>query len=674
VTSNLLIREPAEITAAWLSKALDRPGLEVTDVRRIGTGQMSLTFRVSFRDAGGADSVVVKLASDNATSRATGVGMGAYFREVEFYRHLSDRIGGPLPRCDLAEYDPAEGWFTLILADVPGAEQGDQIGGCDVASAATVMRALAQLHAPVFNDLAVGTMEFLNLPNPINGDLMSALLPAFFDRYGDQVSDENRDVCRRYVAAADAHASDRRAPLGLVHGDFRLDNLLFDHSGCVVVDWQTVQWGPVMLDAAYFLGGSLDIEERRAHEEELVRVYYDGLLADGVSNFGWDQCKNEYRRQVFWALAMVIVPAMVVERTERGDEMFMTLLKRVCQQILDLGSLELLPRPGQAPAALRPAPEAEAPHEPGSEPFWNESWYFDAVSRDPGIGVYVRLGNVPNQVGGVYSIAVVRPGQPTVMVTDYACPHPVLECDRQTINAVDYRATQHCVTPLREYHVQFDGSAAQLDDDAAPLRGEAGAPVQLSLDLRWRTDGEPYAWRASTRYEIPCHVEGTVSIDGQTIHLSGPGQRDHSWGTRDWWANDWMWTAFHLQDGTRVHAVTAPNLPGYAIGYIQKDGRVTELKQGASSAEPTADGLVTSARLTFGEGDDELVVEVEPRGFGALRMAAPDGRVAHFPRALADFRTADGRCGVGWIEWNINQRDDHGPQAEAGAPQLATAP
>jgi hypothetical protein len=42
--------------------------------------------------------------------------------------------------------------------------------------------------------------------------------------------------------------------------------------------------------------------------------------------------------------------------------------------------------------------------------------------------------------------------------------------------------------------------------------------------------------------------------------------------------------------------------------------------------------------------------------------------------ALADFRTADGRSGVGWIEWNVNQRGYHRPQPEADTPQFATAP
>lgn len=651
---NLLIREPSQITARWLSEVLKRPGLEITDVQRIGTGQMSLTFRASFVD-GGAETVIVKLASDNDTSRGTGVGLGAYFREVAFYQQLGDRIGGPLPRCHLAEYDQGEGWFTLVLDDVPGAVQGDQIAGCAPATAATVMRAMARLHAPVFNDVAVGTLDFLNLPNPVNSTLMGALLPAFIERYGDRITPEHIEVCRRYVPAADAHAADRRAPLGLVHGDFRLDNLLFKGEDCVVVDWQTVQWGPAMLDAAYFLGGSLSVEDRRAHEQDLIRTYYDKLLADGVSNFSWEQCWEEYRRQVFWGLAMVIVPVMIVERTDRGDEMFMTLFKRVCQQILDLGSLDSLPAPGAAPAALQPQAGDEGAHQPGIEPFWNESWYFDAVGQDK-TGVYVRLGSVPNQDHCFFSVAVVRHGQPAVMVTDYAGPLPDLAEHRQSVTAETYTSVHQCVEPLQEYHIQFDGTAQQYGDDAAILRGENGTPVRLKLDLRWHTDDVPYAWRASTRYEIPCRVEGTVTVDDREIAFSGPGQRDHSWGSRDWWANDWMWTAFHLEDGTRVHAVTVPELPGYAVGYIQSGGQVTELGTAGSTFELAADGLVSAGTLNLGDGDHQLVVEVSPHASGPLLMTAPDGRVAHFVRAAADFRIADGRTGIGWIEWNINQR------------------
>ena len=303
-----------------------------------------------------------------------------------------------------------------------------------------------------------------------------------------------------------------------------------------------------------------------------------------------------------------------------------------------------------------PDPRDESPHAPGDEPFWNESWYFDGVGADPEIGVYVRLGNVPNQGSCLYTVAVVRPGKPTVMVTDYAGPPPVLQDRRQIVHGTDYEAVQECVTALCDFRVQFTGAARQYTEDMAVLRAEAGTPVTLKLDLRWITDAQPYAWQALTRYEIPCRVEGTVVIDGDEITVAGPGQRDHSWGARDWWAHDWMWSAFHLTDGTRVHAVMLPDMPGVAIGYLQTGGEITELTTGSSTYDKPADTLVSAAVLRLGEPDDALVIEVSPRGFGPLRLEAPDGRVTHFQRAMADFRTADGRSGVGWIEWNINQR------------------
>lgn len=652
-TTAALIKYPEEITGEWLGAVLGTPGLLVTGSQAIGTGQMSQSHRVTYTVEERAGSVVVKLASDDETSRATGVGMGAYYREIAFYRNLAPLLGGSLPACHLAEYDEAEGWFTLVLEDIADATQGDQIAGCTPAEAEVALRELARLHAPVLNDLSLGTREYLNLENPINQGLMTLLLPGFLERYADRIAPEHAEVCRAFVAVADAWWADRRPPLGLVHGDFRLDNLLFTADGCTVVDWQTMTWGPAMMDASYFLGGGLSVQDRREHEERLVRVYYDGLLAGGVQNFSWESCWTEYRRQTFLALIMVFVPAMVVGRTDRGDEMFMALLERVCQQILDLDSLDLLPEPGAAPAALVPDPVDEALHAPGPEPLWNESFYFDAVSADGALGLYVRLGRLPNQDHCVYTTSIVRPGKPTLMVVDYAAPLPEAGDDLATVSTSMLTATQHCEQPLQRFRIGLVATAEAYDDAAGILRGEAGAPVPVSLDLVWETDGTPYAWRASTRYEIPCRVTGTVEVDGEVITFDGPGQRDHSWGSRDWWANDWMWSAFHLDDGTRTHVVTAPEIPGFAVGYQQRNGEVVEVGSGTTEQQAGPDGLIDATRISTEPGGS--VLEVEPLAFGPLLLTAPDGRVAHFQRAMARVTTGDGRQGMGWIEWNLVQ-------------------
>ncbi len=190
---------------------------------------MSQNHRVTFSaDGGERETVVIKLASDDATSRATGVGMGAYFREIAFYRNLAGRIGGPLPTCHLAEYDPAEGWFTLVLR---GRRRRDARATRSPAARSTrrglALTELARIHAPVLGDLALGTSDWLNQPNPLNGQLLTALLPGFLERYADRIAPEHAEVCKRFVPVVDAWAADARPPLGLVHGDYRLDNLLF---------------------------------------------------------------------------------------------------------------------------------------------------------------------------------------------------------------------------------------------------------------------------------------------------------------------------------------------------------------------------------------------------------------------------------------------------------------
>src|SRR5580692_1087302 len=187
-----------------------------------------------------------------------------------------------------------------------------------------------------------------------------------------------------------------------------------------------------MLDASYFLGNGLSIEDRRAHEEELVRIYYEALRAGGVSAFSWETCWEEYRRQVFHNLVMGICASMIVQRTDRGDDMFMASVERSAQQAIDLESVELLPAPGAGkPPPLRPAADDEGRHEPGPEPLWNESWYFDAVSDDGDLGVYVRLGRLPNQGVALYTACVCGPGRPSVMLVDAAAPLPAAGDDMQ---------------------------------------------------------------------------------------------------------------------------------------------------------------------------------------------------------------------------------------------------
>ena len=64
----------------------------------------------------------------------------------------------------------------------------------------------------------------------------------------------------------------------------------------------------------------------------------------------------------------------------------------------------------------RPAEADEGRHPPTDEEWFNESWYFDGVSDDGSLGIYWRLGRVPNQNVALVTASIVGPSQPTIML------------------------------------------------------------------------------------------------------------------------------------------------------------------------------------------------------------------------------------------------------------------
>ena len=236
----------------------------------------------------------------------------------------------------------------------------------------------------------------------MNQALITQLFAGFAGRYGDTIRPEQRLVCQRLVDSFDAHLAAEAAPdrpMGLVHGDYRLDNLLFGRPGSprdlTVVDWQTVTWGQAMTDVAYFLGCALRPEDRRAHYEDLLGPT-DGLGPNPPLSL--DEVREGVRRQSFFGVMMTIVSSMLVERTDRGDRMFLTMLDRHGSHVMDTGALEVLPQAEGNPA-LQPDPRDEAAHT-GDEPLWNESWYWDFA--DPGQGGWLDpAGADPEPEGGL---------------------------------------------------------------------------------------------------------------------------------------------------------------------------------------------------------------------------------------------------------------------------------
>jgi hypothetical protein len=356
--SPTLLRHAADVTPEWLSATLRAagvlaPGALVAefDAAPIGTGQMADTTRFSLtldRPGAGPSSVVGKFASADEQSRGTGLALRAYEIEVRFYREVAGRLRARIPVAYVAEVEPETGWFTLLLQDIVGASQGDQIAACGPDVAAAVLDEMAGLHAPCWEAADLARLEWLNRATPESDGflcaLVSSLLPGFLERYGDALAPEHQEVCRLFAEHLPAYLDGRNGPRTASHGDFRLDNLLFQPGDPrpVVVDWQTLAWAGASSDVAYFIGGCLSAEDRRSHEDDLLAHYHHALCGRGVRDYTLEQLRADVRRDTFGGVLMAIVASMVVQRTERGDLMFLTSTTRHAQHVIDSDATALL--------------------------------------------------------------------------------------------------------------------------------------------------------------------------------------------------------------------------------------------------------------------------------------------------------------------------------------------
>ena len=127
---------------------------------------------------------------------------------------------------------------------------------------------------------------------------MSGATEEFVTRYEAELDASEVRTLRASASAITEWQLARPEPFAVIHGDYRLDNLMFsttEDDDVVAVDWQTMIVGPPTRDVAYFLGTSLDVDDRRASEEQLVASYHRELCARGVDGYDAAQCFDDYR-------------------------------------------------------------------------------------------------------------------------------------------------------------------------------------------------------------------------------------------------------------------------------------------------------------------------------------------------------------------------------------------
>jgi hypothetical protein len=348
---------PQTVTPAWMTGALQSNGIDakVSDltIDTVGTGQMGETRRFHLKYSGPAPTnapatLIGKFPSDNAVASATGKDMGLYRSEVMFYRELAHRAVIKTPAVYVAEMDDDTCDFILLLEDMAPAQPGDQLSGCSFDEAHLALLEAARLHAAFWNDSDLMAQDWLLIPEGAQGLYTTELLESswlhFEKTHAHSMDPAVIKVCRKFIECHEVWNAPRGKPKCFSHNDFRPDNMLFGSERVAVVDWQTSNFLGTGMDVAYFLGGVFDRDTRRDNENQLLHLYHDELIANGVSDYSFDHLMADYRHYSFAAIASGIIATVIVKQTERGNHLFMRMVSDGAYQAIDNGALDLLHR------------------------------------------------------------------------------------------------------------------------------------------------------------------------------------------------------------------------------------------------------------------------------------------------------------------------------------------
>lgn len=350
----------AEIDAAWLDEALRSGGRTDGGTVRgaraepvadaVGLMGEITRFHLDWDEPGPGRpaSVIAKLPSALPENRELAYAMGYYEFEHRFYTEVADGCAVRTPCTWYSGADADAGRYALLIEDLVDYERIDQMDGAPPERAAAVVDSLAALHAQWWASPRLADHDWLpdGLGDEVRvyGDLCRGSWPAFAEATEGVITDEDRALAQRFLERYDTMIDrSQDAPHTLVHRDFRIDNMHFDAGEPVVFDWGSVGHGGGLYDFAYFVAGSMTVENRQAHGAELLDRYRSGLAATGIEVD--DATFREWHD--VGALFCLVVPilaggSVLDTRDEKGERLIAEGLARLFSYLHDHDSVRFL--------------------------------------------------------------------------------------------------------------------------------------------------------------------------------------------------------------------------------------------------------------------------------------------------------------------------------------------
>jgi Ecdysteroid kinase-like family len=341
-----LPHDASDLSPAWLSEVLKAAVVEVKVLDQAFATNQRVRVGVEYATAGaGPSSVFVKLPSlDPEHRRMIGAAaMGE--REARFYADVAPSIAMRVPETYGAA-TAEDGSFVLVLEDLVAAGCAFSNGtwGVTADAAAGALEDLARLHAR-FEDPAVraAVVPWLRAPGAGRSDMTAQLLRTVLDQWRDALTPA-------YVAAGELYVEhhDRidylwnAGPQTYIHGDPHIGNVFLDDQRVGFFDWGLSRLSTHLRDVSYFLTMTVDPEERRRNERDLLQLYLRALRTEGGAEISFDEAWSSHRVQAAYTVVATFLVFMPSYATSEAQALGADLRRRSELALEDLAVVDAL--------------------------------------------------------------------------------------------------------------------------------------------------------------------------------------------------------------------------------------------------------------------------------------------------------------------------------------------
>lgn len=320
-----------DIDAAWITAALQRkfPGASVSKAVRNGGHKgtsMSARFDLAYDHTGRVDappSVYIKGGFDDKWRKRV---FQALQQEVDFYNDVAPEISLNIPQVYFsAKSGQPQG--ILMLEDLTRRDVsfGANLAPVSVDQIASVLEALASMHATWWQRPQLQKYRAWREPQRIflkycyRAPHWEELISC---KHGEILEDLLRDAATASKSLDVLWSILDACPNTFLHGDPHGGNIFYEKDGSPgILDWQLCFSGHYSHDMSWLIVTSLDTEQRRGNERELVSLYISALNSRLDSQIDFDDAWLKYRQNMAHAIASYgAVPrdmgeATIVERS-----------------------------------------------------------------------------------------------------------------------------------------------------------------------------------------------------------------------------------------------------------------------------------------------------------------------------------------------------------------------